>query len=126
MSIKGKLLEAVGEVDVSDIGTEALVDILTSRIKAQDKKIQELHGENAEERQRLHDEMEKLRRERNRMRSDPLYCAAGRYFFQALDGTVISFGIQGERVQAANVKKTISYSLQRLSPREAEILENEK
>lgn len=39
MSIKSNLLEAVGEVNIEDIGTEALVDILVSRIKAQDAEI---------------------------------------------------------------------------------------
>ncbi len=119
MSIKGKLLEAVGEVDVSDIGTEALVDILTSRIKAQDKKIQELHGENARERQRLHDETEAMRRDRKEMQRNPLACAHGEYFFRCERGLII-INVQGykmtvmERVGKAN----IDYLLEQVPPSE--------
>ncbi len=115
MSIKTKLLEAVGEVDISDIGTEALVDILTSRIKAQDKKIQELHGENGAERERLYREIEQNREERKRMRRDPLYCARGDYFFKGNSGLLHLF-IQGDLMKLCESKGKCDYILEQLSP----------
>ena len=119
MSIKGKLLEAVGEVDVSDIGTEALVDILTSRIKAQDKKIQELHGENARERQRLHDEIERNIAERKRMQNDPLYCLHGEYFFRGNTG-IIRVHVHGFKMEVIERKgkANIDYLLEQVTPAE--------
>lgn len=116
MNIKKKLLEAVGEVDVSDIGTEALVDILTSRIKAQDKKIQELHGENAAERERLYREIEAINEERKRMRQDPLYFLHGEYFFRGNTG-IIRIHVHGFKIEAIERKgkANVDYLLEQVT-----------
>lgn len=113
MSIKQKLLDAVGEVDVSDIGTEALVDILVSRIKAQDKKIKELHGENAAERQHLYDETERMHREIKEMRSNPMYGAYGSYCFTGgmPDVKFILHMRGGKIIEAIARHKTMDYLL---------------
>lgn len=123
MTIKAKLLEAVGEVDINDIGTEALVDILVSRIKAQDKKIQELHGENAQERQRLHNEVDSLHMEQRKMRSDPLYWATGLYCFKGLAADLVKLEVQGAHVKIYLHRKRNAYPLQQISPNEFDILE---
>jgi len=117
MSIKGKLLEAVGDVDVSDIGTEALVDILTSRIKAQDKKIQELHGENAGERQRLYDATEAINRDRKEMQRNPLACAHGEYFFRS-GKNIIIINIQGYKITVMESDGKMDYLLEKVPPSE--------
>lgn len=81
MTIKSKLLEAVGAVDIADIGNEALVDILVAKIKSLEDQIDELRGENAHERQILHSKLEALQDERMELRKNPLYGAHGEYCF---------------------------------------------
>ena len=98
MSIKSKLLEAVGTVDIADIGNEALVDILVSKICALEKTIQQLHGENAAERERLYREIEAAKRDRNEMRSNPLYGAHGEFYFLGLDDRRYQLIMQGGQI----------------------------
>ncbi len=113
MSIKQKLLDAVGEVNVADIGAEALVDILTSRIKAQDKEIERLHGANAAERQRLVDKTEYMHREIKKMRSDPMYGAQGSYHFSGgMPDVEFILHMVGGRIKEAFARyKNIDYLL---------------
>ena len=80
MSVKQKILDGLG-CALDHISEERLIDILLDAYKAKQKRIEALEGENAHEREMLHAEHESLRREQHKMRSDPLYCASGRYYF---------------------------------------------
>lgn len=68
------------DLALEDIPEHALMEVLLDAYRDKLKRIQELEGENAHERQRLFDERESLRQEQHRMRRDPLYCAHGTYF----------------------------------------------
>lgn len=79
MTVRDKILEALGDID--NISDERLCDLLLDAFNAQRKQIERLGVENSAERIALHNEREQLRQEMHKMRSDPLYGAAGQYFF---------------------------------------------
>lgn len=116
MSVKTKLLEAVGDIDISDIGEEALVEILVNKITSLEKRIKELHGENGRERQRLHDETEALHRERREMRRNPMYGAYGEYYFIGRKNSCFQVSMRaGNILELIEREKKINYQLQRIS-----------
>lgn len=84
MTIKEKLLAAIADLELLDLGEEALVDILIGRIKTLESRLVVKHGENAREKELLKRDHEYLNDERKKLRTDPLYGAIREYYF--LDG----------------------------------------
>lgn len=116
MSVKTKLLEAVGDIDISDIGEEALVEILVNKIASLEKRVKELHGENSCERQRLHDETEALHRERHEMRRNPMYGAYGECYFLGRKASRFRVTMRaGNILELIEREKKIDFPLQRIS-----------
>jgi hypothetical protein len=96
-TIKDKILAAL-DCALDDIAEDRLLDILLDAYAAKKAEIERLHGENAREREQLHQELEAAHLDRHRMRSDPLYCAAGAYYF-LLGGTdYYAVHIQGTQI----------------------------
>lgn len=114
MNNRSRILEALGDV-VDDISEERLLDILLDSYAAKKQRIKELEGENAHERQALHDDRERLHEEMRRMRSDPLYGACGDYYF-TVGGRYFRFHVHGGRVDMLEeCKGNISYAAQQMS-----------
>jgi hypothetical protein len=117
MSIKKQLLGAL-DCTLDDLSETRLLDLLLDAYQAQKKEIERLHGVNAREAQRLRDDLECVRRDRERIQRDPLYCAHGEYFF-LVNGRRIGVSIQGSHIdlyeRGAN---KINYAGQRLSATE--------
>ena len=81
MTSKAKILEAL-DIALDDVSEDCLLDILLDAYKSKDQAILRLEGENAREREDMHQERERMREEYDRRRSDPLYCTAiGEYYF---------------------------------------------
>ncbi len=88
--LKAKLVKALGDTSLDDVETERLVDILADKVRRLESDIERLHGENAAERQRLHDEHQRLERALSELRRNPLFGAHGFYRFDGLQkGSVI-------------------------------------
>ena len=116
MSVKQKILDGLG-CALDHISEERLIDILLDAYKAKQRHIEQLEGENAHEREMLHAEHESLRREQEKMRRDPLYCAHGRYFF-AVNGRRFIVDVQGGQIDMCEREKRIDVRAQRLSAEE--------
>jgi len=117
MGIKKKLLEAVGEVNVSEVGEVAMVDILVGRIKTLEAENTNLRSENAHELLTLHSEHERLNEERKRLRSDPFYGAYGEAYFLGNNGEKYKLSMQGGKIQELFMRtKKIDFLLQQISP----------
>lgn len=97
MDSKQKLLEALC-ITFDDLSESRLLDILVDAYKAKKKRIAQLEAENAHERETLRAEREALLSERRQMRSDPLYCATGDYFFEC-NGHRFAVQVHGAHVQ---------------------------
>lgn len=116
VSLKNKLLEAVGDIDIGEIGTAAMVDILVGRIKTLEARVSELNAENTHERLRLHSEYEALREERKRLLSDPLYGMHGAYAWEDLGGDEIVLTVGGGVIRDMVVRRNnIDHLLQQIS-----------
>jgi hypothetical protein len=89
MTVKTKILEALN-ITFDDISEDRLLDILLDAYKSKDQAILRLEGENACERERM-------RGEYHRMRSDPLYCREGAYYF-AIEKARFTVLVQSDRV----------------------------
>jgi hypothetical protein len=83
---KQKILDVLDSV-LDDISEDRLLDILLDAYTAQKQAILDLAVENAAERENLRLDREHIRQELHKMRNDPLYGAAGEYFFEG-SGTV--------------------------------------
>lgn len=115
--VKTKLLDAVGEIDISDIGESALVDILVGKIKALEKEVVKLNNENGYERQRLYDETTRLREEQKRLRTDPFYGAHGEAYFLGNNGEKYRLHMHAGCVRELVMHmKKIYFPLQQVSP----------
>ena len=97
MAVKEKILGAL-EMTFEDLSLERLIDILLDAYNGKKKRIEELNAENARERERLHVDIEVMRRERERMRSDPLYLLHGDYFFEC-NGRRFHVSVQGSHIK---------------------------
>lgn len=82
-SVKQKLLELVEDTNLDDMQTSRLVDLLADKIKKLEAELKHEEGRNAQLAQNLHDERERLQRERQDMRRDPTYWVAGAYGFDS-------------------------------------------
>ena len=96
MTAKTKILEAL-DIALDDVSEDRLLDILIDAYKSKDQAILRLEGENAREREYIYHEREQMRDEFRRMRSDPLYCREGTYYF-AVDKSRFTVLVQGGRV----------------------------
>jgi hypothetical protein len=124
MSVKQKLLEAVGQIDIRDIGEEALIDILVNKIEALEKNIKELHSENGAEKQRLIDATERMHCEIKEMNSNPMYGASGRYYFLGRNKERIClYMLGGKIVEMFERYKKIDFCMQHITSKQWESLE---
>ena len=79
--IKTKLLTALDGTSFDAVETELLVDILADKVRRLEAEIARIVGVNAREKQGLIDAQEAIRRDMQRLRSDPLFGAHGYYRF---------------------------------------------
>ena len=107
MTTKKKIIAALG-CALDDISEERLLDILLDAYAGKKKRIQELERENLAERERLHQDLECIRREQDRMRSDPLYSLGGDYYFFC-NGRKMLVQVQGGQIQMCERIGTIDY-----------------
>lgn len=111
MSIKKKIL-GVLDVSLDEITEHRLLDILIDAYHAKQKRINELAGANAREREDIHLQREQMAQEHRRMRTDPLYCASGTYLFEYDHRTQVQVDVQGFRVTAVKRADGIFHVLQ--------------
>ena len=116
MNIKQKILDGLG-CTLDEISEERLIDILLDAYQAKERRIKALEGENAREREAMHEEREAMKREHHLMRTDPLYCAPGRYYF-AVAGRRFSVDIQGSAIKMLQRDSRIDVLAQRISENE--------
>lgn len=114
MSVKTKLLEAVGDIDIKDIGEEALVEILVNKIAALEKEVK---------RMLLESQHNILQEEFRRLRRDPLYGAEGSYFFLGRGKNRFHVQVRGQMIDLIEREKKIDFRLQMISPQQFEITE---
>lgn len=107
MPHKQKLLDALN-ITFDDLSEDRLLDILLDAYKAKKQRIAALEVENAQERERLQNDLECVRRERQRMREDPLYCVAGEFFFKGRS-CIIGVVVRGGHIQAFERQSGIDY-----------------
>lgn len=115
--MKQKILEALDCV-LEDVGEDRLVDILVDAYNAQKERLEASVTENNAERQHMHDERERMKQEHHRMRTDPLYCAAGAFFFVDGDGRTFIVQIKGFKIEMCERRGTIDYAAQQISREE--------
>lgn len=126
MSIKSKLLQAIGEINIEDMGDETLVDILVDKIKSQERRIQELSRENSHERDKLSHEIEAIHQERKKMRDDPLYGAYGEFYFLGEGNRRFKLNVRGSEIlQLCERIKKFDYIMQRIPGEYWNILEEQ-
>lgn len=121
MSVKEKLLEAVGDIDICDIGEEALVGILVNKITALEEDIKRLNGANAHERLMLDSQQRLIQEERQMMRRNPLYGAEGNYFFLGRKTSRFHIHVTGSIIELSEREKRIDFRLQQISPQQWEM-----
>jgi hypothetical protein len=85
ITTKAKILAAL-EIALEDIAEDRLLDILLDAYAAKKRAIEHLSHVNDTEREKLREERQAVHMDRMRMHKDPLYCAAGSYYFR-LGGT---------------------------------------
>ena len=93
-TVKEKILEALN-VTLEDLSECRLIEILIDAYKAKESEVSELKAANNQERVDLALERGQMRQEYHKMRSDPLYGAAGNYCF-ALDDKKFQVHVQGK------------------------------
>lgn len=111
MNIKQKLLKAVGDVNIEEIGESALVDILIARIKSLEFQITQEQATTSHKWLEIEHLQNKLKNELCQLRSDPFYGSYGEIKFIGRNKNVeIIIGFQGgkliERVIILDVPKT--------------------
>jgi hypothetical protein len=113
MSIKETILNALGD-SWGDFGDELAVDLLVEAYQRRGKEIARLESENSAERIKLHDEEKRLHSEFHKIRSEPLWCAAGVYYFrQGLQRWRLM--IQGKALDLCEVKGGFDFKIQEVS-----------
>lgn len=115
MSTKEKILEALGDLEISDISETRLIDLLLDAYQEKVRQVTALESENVSERQSLQDEYKRLEEEHRRIRQDPLYCMHGDYYFINKE-LKIQVSVQGFTIEAFLCKDGIGYALERVSP----------
>ena len=126
MTIKQKLLDAIGDLSISDIGAEALVDILVYKIHALENTVASSNRENGLERQRLYDETLAMREERKKMLRDPMYGAYGEFYFLGRNGTRFCLSMQCGNIQRMFERvKTTDWVMQQITQEQWGILEGQ-
>lgn len=114
---KSKLLEAL-DLTMDSLSEGRLIDILLDAYNEKKKRIEELKTENAKERDDLRRATDNIMAERHKMRTDPLYCASGQYWF-ALDNRLLGLYVQGSKLELIEDRAGINYLYQQISPEEA-------
>ena len=95
---KQKLLDILSDrlEDVSEAGlSDMLLDLYNQKVA----EVERLREANAEELVGYQRDRELIREEMRKMRSDPLYCAAGEYQFQLGSGKLIRIFVQGSMMR---------------------------
>jgi hypothetical protein len=118
VSVKGKLIKAL-DITIADLDEDRLVDILLDSYRQKNGRIRQLEGENAAERERLHQGLECIRRERERLHNDPLYGAAGEYFFEIAPRgksprQFFCVRVHGHRIDAFEHRESYDYAMRQM------------
>jgi hypothetical protein len=109
MNTKQKILDALG-CTIEDISKARLIDVLLDAFKVKQAEIEKLRGENGHEREMMHAERELMKRDHQRMRSDPTYCGPiGRYFFVGKDGRKFWGRLQNGRLELFERVKNVDF-----------------
>jgi hypothetical protein len=103
MSVKNKILAAL-DYALEDISEDHLIDILLDAYKAKKDHIRKLEAENEHERNDIYHERQRMREEAKCMRSDPLYCREGVYYFLS-NGRKFTVMVQGGRVNLSELHR---------------------
>lgn len=111
--IKDKLLAAL-DCCLSDLTAECLVDILIDAYQATRQESARLQGANGHEREMLRAEEERMRIEQQRLRNDPLYGAAGHYFF-AGDNQVFRIDIAGHDIRLSTRRGAVDHPTRQIT-----------
>lgn len=115
MSLKSKLLAAVGDLFPDDFSESALVDILVDRIARQDKEIENLRGANAHERLVMQAERDRMHRDRDEMRRNPLYLAHGVFYFLGPKKELYTIEVCGNQLRPSINIHGIFYPMQEIT-----------
>ena len=117
MTIKEKILEALGGCVLDDISESRLIDILVDAHAALRQRIADLEGTNAVEREDLHQSQDRIQEEMHRMRSDPLYCAQGDYYFEC-NGRKFCVSVHGHRMELFERQRHVDLNGRQMTPKE--------
>lgn len=117
MSVKSKLLEACGDLDISDLGEAALVDILVGKIKSLEDKVRDTQAANAHERQL----MEHERHVYQEQRKNPGFFMSGMFFLEGRFGALFKLEINGSQIRVMECTRKLIWMMQFISPEDFSI-----
>jgi hypothetical protein len=113
MNTKEKILAALN-CALDDIAEDRLLDILLDAYRAKKARIAELEVANEAEREKLQYAHDALHREQIRLRHDPLYGAAGAYYFK-VNGRRFGVTVVGSKIEMFERVRGVDFSAQQMS-----------
>lgn len=113
---KERLLQAL-DIAIDDLSEGVLLEVLIAAYEQKKAECAKLQGENAQERENLHLAEGRLLEEQHRLRNDPLYGAAGEYYFD-INGRRFGVVVQGSRMDMFERKGNIDYAARQMPPAE--------
>lgn len=122
-AIKEKLLEMLEDLDVNDLGEDALLNILRDKLDAQKLVIEQLQKANFVEHEKLTQEWEALRLERSELRRNPNRFIDDDHYFiggKNVIGAKFIVQIRSGRPSLVTVDRNIQEILPEVSPTEFE------
>jgi hypothetical protein len=113
MSIKHKILKALGDIALEDVKEETLLGILLDSYTAKQKEIERLAGENSHEREILRQEWDRLRSEEQKIRTNACFWVSGMYRFKG-DNIEIHVEIRDGRISVLQKEKNLNIVLREM------------
>lgn len=122
MSIKEKLLSAIGDLPYEEMSNERLVDILVDKLKSQQEEIKRLNNANNIEKLKLHDDRDLVHSEIRELRCNPNKFLSFTDYYIGKRGLKIICTFHGGSLSVCEVEKKILFAAKRVSAEEFEVL----
>lgn len=119
MDLKDKIIKALGDTEYEYYDTEALLDLLISRMLKQQGRIFQLTNSNNEELKKLQQDRKELHKEISEIRRNPNLLLTSVHYFVAPDNKRrYAVNLSRGQVQLSEHVKNIGVMFQEISPRE--------
>lgn len=123
MSIKERLIAAIGDTSWDDLPEAALVELVLEQLKRTKAALFEAQAAVIKEGRRAHELEESYRKEMRSLRTNPLFAIHGDFYFVDASGDIASIYvvlIEGGRISIVKRVGRIDYQMRQLSRQEYE------